>query len=67
MCTNCAFAIDCYSDRGPSFGGGLLTLKFCLVQTITKHYPKGTEKANSILAGSHHFQTLEIEVFVRTI
>jgi hypothetical protein len=29
-------------------------------------YVKGTERANTILAGSNYFQTLEIEVFTKT-
>jgi len=29
-------------------------------------YVKDTERANTILAGSNHFQTLEIEVFTKT-
>ena len=44
MCTNCAFAIDCYSDRGPSFGGGL-DIKILSGsnnnQALSKRYRKG--------------------------
>ena len=42
---------DSYSDFGCSF----------------KHqnYPAKSEKARTILAGSHYFQTIEIEVFTK--
>ncbi len=77
MCTNTAYAIYCHSSYGPMFGGGhdiLITSGSNANQTsysnFGSHYKHAdyqfqTEKANSILAGSHNFQTLEIEVFVR--
>ncbi len=79
MCTNGSIAIDCDSSFGPIFGSG--GLDFCIASSSNsnqdsesefgnsyKHpdYPEDTEKANSILAGSFKFQTLEIEVFTQT-
>ena len=32
---------------------------------IHQDYPAGSEKAKTILAGSHNFQTIEIEVFTK--
>ena len=78
MCTNGANAIYCNPSYGPTFGGGheiyissssnLNQKSFSYFGTSYKHadYQSGTLKAKSILAGSHFFQTLEIEVFVRT-
>jgi len=76
MCANSTYAIYCHSSNGPTFGGGhdiciwsdsrSNKLSFSNFGYDYKHsdYPKGTDKAMYILAGSFHFQTLEIEVFV---
>ncbi len=79
MCTNGTNAINCSAAYGPSFGGGCdiyiasgsnanLTSS-CNFGSSYKHadYQNATDKAKTILAGSYNFQTLEIEVFVRTI
>ena len=77
MCANRRYAIYCHSSNGPTFGGGAdiyissdsnsNQTSFSNFGYDYKHadYQNGTEKANSILAGSYNFQTLEIEVFVR--
>ena len=80
-CTNGVGAIYCSSSYGPSFGNSTTghdiliysdsnTNKgsLCNFSSSYNHadYPKYTEKAKTILAGSYHFQTLEIEVFVCT-
>ena len=82
MCTNGATTIRCYSLYGPSFGNSTNYHDIFIYSDSNvnqsslssfgssyKHadYQFGTEKAKSILAGSHKFLTLEIEVFVRTI
>ena len=78
MCANSTYAICCTSSYGPTFGGGLdiyissdsnsNTTSYSNFGHTYKHadYQCGTEKAKSILAGSYNFQTLEVEVFVRT-
>ena len=75
MCTNGADAIYCHSSYGPTFGAcheiyissssNLNQKSFSNFGHTYKHaeYQKNTVKAKSILAGSHYFQTLEIEVF----
>jgi len=77
MCTNDTSAINCGSTYGPIFGNStgcdlLITsgsntnqTSYCNFGNSYKHpeYQLGTEKAKSILAGSLHFQTSEIEVF----
>jgi len=77
VCTNASRAIVADSHYGPTFGGGFdiyISSDSNLNQTsysnfgqTYKHadYQFSTERAKSILAGSHNFQTLEIEVFVR--
>jgi hypothetical protein len=80
MCTNGANAIYCNPSYGPSFGGPSTGHDIGIVSDSNvnqrswsnfgssyKHtdYQFSTDKAKSILAGSHQFQTLEIEVFVR--
>ncbi len=80
-CTNGVGAIYCSSSYGPSFGNSITghdiliysdsnTNKgsLCNFSSSYNHadYPKYTEKAKTILAGSYQFQTLEIEVFVCT-
>jgi len=77
MCANGTYAIYCNSSYGPTFGGGTdiyissdsnsNQTSYSYFGHTYKHsdYQCGTEKAKSILAGSHNFQTLEIEVFVR--
>ncbi len=78
MCKNGARAIFCHSVYGPTFGGGSdlyissgsnsNQTSYSNFGNNYKHadYQYGTTKALSILAGSYNFQTLEIEVFVRT-
>jgi hypothetical protein len=79
MCTNGSGAIYCNSTYGPTFGTGAFDIYISSGSNANqtsysnfghtyKHadYQCGTEKAKSILAGSYHFKTLEIEVFVRT-
>ena len=81
MCTNGSGAIYCNSSYGPSFGESITgddilihsdsntnKSSLCNFSSSYKHadYQYETEKARSILAGSYNFQTLEIEVFVRT-
>ena len=76
MCTNDAIAIECDPTYGPTFGGDFYIASgsnanqksYSEFGTSYKHpdYPEDTEKANSILAGSNYFQTLEIEVFTQT-
>ena len=76
ICTNSNNAIFCYSSDGPKFGGDITIMSgsnsnrksFSDFGYFYKHddYQYGTEKAKTILAGSHKFQTLEIEVFVAT-
>lgn len=75
MCSNNGEkAIKCDSSYGPSFGGGDIYIasgsngnqtSSSIFGYTYQHpdYQTGTEKANSILAGSSNFQTLEIEVF----
>jgi hypothetical protein len=76
MCTNGNNAICCGSAYGPTFGRDIYISSGSNSNQTSysnfgydyKHpdYQNGTAKANSILAGSYNFQTLEIEVFVRT-
>ncbi len=77
MCTNGDNAIYCGSAYGPIFGSGndiFISSGSNANQTSISNFgydykhpdQNGTAKANSILAGSNCFQTLEIEVFVRT-
>ena len=76
MCTNGAIAISCYSYNGPTFGLDLYIASgsnwnqdsFSGFGRSYKHpdYQFGRVKTASILAGSYHFQTLEIEVFTQT-
>jgi hypothetical protein len=78
MCTIGASAIYCKSTYGPTFGGGHNIhvssdsnsnhTSYSNFGHTYKHadYQNGSTKANSILAGSFNFQTLEVEVFVRT-
>ena len=75
MCTNTAYAIYCHPSFGPSFGCNDIRImsssnsnqhNFSYFGNSYKHvdYQEGTEKAKTILAGSHYFQTHGIEVFV---
>jgi len=79
MCANGDNAIECVPSYGPIFGTGGYDFYIASGSNANqdsysefgksyKHpdYPKDTEKANSILAGSLKFQTLEIEVFTQT-
>jgi hypothetical protein len=77
MCTNGVDAIYCDSYYGPTFGGcfgsdiqiasdsNLNQESFSYFSNSFNHadYQLTSDKAKSILAGSHRFQTLEIEVF----
>ena len=78
MCTNGADAIYCQSYFGPIFGNSKghdiginknsnVSENWSYCGSSYKHadYPTDTEKAKA-LAGSHHFQTLDIEVFIQT-
>jgi hypothetical protein len=77
ICTSGEDAIHGGSAHGPVFGRGndiyissdsnANRTSFSYFGASYKHpdYPEDTEKANSILAGSYHFQTLEIEVFTQ--
>jgi hypothetical protein len=79
MCTNGSSAIYCSSSCGPTFGQGGFDIYISSGSNANhtsysnfgydyKHpdYQYSTEKAKSILAGSYNFQTLEVQVFVRT-
>ncbi len=80
MCGIGGSAIYCNSSDGPRFGNSqghdiaivsdsnVNQRSWSTFGSSYKHadYQCGTEKAKSILAGSYNFQTLEIEVFVRT-
>jgi hypothetical protein len=75
MCTNSTKAIYCLSTHGPTFGGGhdihissgsnANQTSYCNFGSSfkTAGYEYCTAKAQSILAGSFYFQTIEIEVF----
>ncbi len=66
MCTNSEDAIHCYSSYGSKFGRGDINIvtssnsnrSFSYFGNSYKHvdYQYGTEKAKTILAGSHYFQ-----------
>lgn len=68
-------AMSCDSEQGPSFGGGtdirILSNSNANNDSYSsfgysyKHpdYLCASDRAHCILAGTHHFQTLEIEVF----
>jgi len=78
MSTNDDYAICCHSSCGPKFGVGFdIHIASDSNSNQNSHsnfsysykhpdYEDGTEKGNSILAGSYKFQTVEIEVFVAT-
>jgi hypothetical protein len=79
VCTNSEYAIHCDPSCGPSFGGvfGDITIMSSSNSNRNSYsnfgcdyehadYQCATQKAKTILAGSHYFQTLEIEVFVAT-
>ena len=79
LCSNNGKEIYCHSTYGPTFGSGndiYISSGSNANQTSYSNfgssyyhadYQNGTVKGQSILAGSYNFQTLEIEVFVRTI
>ena len=69
-------AIYCHRNEGPSFGGGDLyissnsninTDSSSFFSLSYKHpdYVKDTNEAESILAGSRNFQTVQIEVYAK--
>ena len=74
MCTSSNNAIFCYPCFGPSFGRDIRIMScsnsnrksFSDFGIHYGHadYQEGTEKVETILAGSQLFQTLEIELFV---
>ena len=73
---NNVYAICCDSNNGPIFGYDIHIASdsnskqnsYSNFGDSYKHpdYQFGTDKAKSILAGSHYFQTVDIEVFVAT-
>jgi hypothetical protein len=80
VCSNSG-AIRCHSGFGPIFGdnGGKKDIWITSESNSNEDsssyfglrfehpdYLKGTERANTILAGSNKFRTLEIEVFTQT-
>jgi hypothetical protein len=81
MCRVGRSAIYCNSADGPRFGNSqghdiaiasdsnVNQSSWSNFGSSYKHtdYQFSTDKAKSILAGSYTFQTLEIEIFVRTI
>ena len=74
MCSD--LALICNPDYGPSFGKDMMILSdsnlkrgsFAELGNWYQHpdYLEGTDIANNILAGSHFFETVEIEVFAKT-
>jgi hypothetical protein len=75
VCTNSNNGIFCHPSCGPSFGGTDILImsssnsnqrSYSNFGSYYKHadYRYGTYKAKTLLAGSHYFQTHEIEVFV---
>jgi hypothetical protein len=76
-CTLSAHAIYCSTIHGPVFGGGYdfqiktnSNLNFDSSSNLGnryKHpdYAYGSEESKSFLAGSHNFQTVEIEVYTK--
>ena len=80
VCSNRG-AIRCYSSGGPIFGDDDSVKDIWITSESNSNkdsssnfglrfehpdYVKGTKRANTILAGSNYFQTLEIEVFTKT-
>jgi hypothetical protein len=76
------YALHCHSSYGPSFGNDYYGTDISISSNSNanqsgssnfgrtfKHpdYPAGSVKAKSILAGSHKFKTVEIEVFTKRI
>jgi len=74
-------AIRCYWSGGPIFGDDDSVKDIWITSESNSNkdsssnfglrfehpdYVKGTKRANTILAGSNYFQTLEIEVFTKT-
>jgi hypothetical protein len=75
------YALHCDSSKGPCFGTSNkyhLDISIASNSNVNqssssnfgyafKHqdYPRGSEKARNILAGSYNFQTIEIEVFTK--
>jgi len=75
VCTNSEYAIHCDPSCGPYFGRCDIRImdssnanrnSFSNFGAYYEHadYQCATQKAKTILAGSHYFQTQEIEVFV---
>lgn len=65
-------AICCWSILGPSFGNG--DIRICEIigncsdlgnTFLHPKYKRGTNEAQSFLAGSHHFQVRDIEVYYK--
>ncbi len=75
------YAIGCYSDCGPVFGADTKLeiyiesnsntnkKSFSNFGLIYRHpdYQYGTDKAECILAGSHYFKTVEIEIYTKEL
>ncbi len=76
------YAIYCHSNFGPCFGGDSKSIQDICIRTDSDNkvsysnfgysyqqpdYLKGTAKAKNILAGSYNFETVEIEVYAKTI
>ena len=77
LCSNEGEAIYCGSNRGPCFGfkdidintdSNINKKSFCDFGYSYQHpdYLKETDKAKNILAGSYNFETIEIEVYVKS-
>ena len=76
------YAINCSADHGPVFGGDGKHLKDIVIRsdsnTLQKSYsnfgysyqhlefPRETNNAKSVLAGSHTFHIEEIEIYAKT-
>ena len=68
------YSIFCTADEGPIFGSGqdifiatnsntnLDSFSNFVYSYIHPDYPPNTEVARSIIAGKHHFQTMEKEL-----
>ena len=76
LANNNGYSIYCSSSCGPIFGSGRydLSIADCSNENeksfsdlgnvyIHQEYLKGTEKAKTLLAGSHYFKVNEIEVY----
>jgi len=77
---NYYYALNCDSSKGPCFGRNHGYLDITIASNSNANqssssyfgrsfqhqdYPEGSEKAQTILAGSQKFQTIDIEVFTK--